>query len=243
MHKENCFITLTYDDDHLPDDGSLRKRDWQLFAKKLRRRFEPKRFRYYHCGEYGERNRRPHYHACLFGVDFRDKELWTVRDDVPLYRSALLSEVWGQGFCTVGEVTFESAAYVARYVMKKVTGAAAEDHYVCRETGAVLEPEYTTMSRGDKHGSGGIGRGFYDRYRDDLFPRDVCVVRSVQCAVPRYYSGLYELDCPERYEEVRARRQEKARRYDHDRTPERLRAREICTEARVDRLVRPLGDK
>ena len=130
MHEKNCFITLTYDDAHLPGDRSLHYRDFQLFIKRLRKRYPGRRIRYYMAGEYGENFGRPHWHACLFGIDFDDKSLWKrTSANSLLYRSADLELLWPFGYSSIGDVTFESAAYVARYIMKKVTGKNADQHY------------------------------------------------------------------------------------------------------------------
>jgi len=207
LHADNCFVTLTYADDKLPDDGNLRKEDFQKFLKRLRHKTG--RFRYFHCGEYGERFGRPHYHACFFGVDFPDRVIYSEQDNVRLYTSQVLADCWGHGFCTVGDLTFESAAYVARYVMKKVTGDRADSHYMRlnEDTGELtqVEPEYVTMSRRP-----GIGRDWYEKFSTDVFPRDECVVREAVCKPPRYYDGLYEISNPEGFADVKRRRQEKA---------------------------------
>ena len=97
MYDRNCFVTLTYDDEHLPPNGSLNKRDFQLFMKRLRKRYGSG-IRYYQCGEYGELLGRPHHHAILFNFDFDDKVLWSVRDGVRLYRSASLEQLWPHGY-------------------------------------------------------------------------------------------------------------------------------------------------
>ena len=127
LHKENCFITLTYNDEHLPEHGHLIYRDFQLFMKRLRKRTGV-RVRFYMCGEYGENFGRPHFHACLFGYNFPDLVRWKAGKST-LYRSKLLESLWTDGYSSVGEVSFESAAYVARYILKKVTGDDAEAHY------------------------------------------------------------------------------------------------------------------
>lgn len=122
LHDENCFITLTYDPEHLPiyfrDDGpalgTLCKEDFQNFMKRLRERIGTK-IRFFHCGEYGEQLGRPHYHAIIFGYDFADKTPIEVSDGGHnQFVSEMLTEVWGKGRCTIGAVTFDSAAYVAR---------------------------------------------------------------------------------------------------------------------------------
>lgn len=183
LYDKNCFITLTYDPDHLPKDGSIDVRDFQLFMKRLRKAYSDIRIRFFHCGEYGERLGRPHYHACVFGFDFPDKLLYSIRNGNNLYTSQSCTSIWGKGLAVIGDVTFESAAYVARYITKKITGEDAADHYGERR------PEYITMSRRP-----GIGRGWYDKFRSDVYPHDYTVVRGVKVKPPKYYDGLYEVD-------------------------------------------------
>jgi len=160
LYDENSFLTLTYSPENLPSNGSLVKRDLQLFFKRLRKSLPEKKIRYFACGEYGDRNGRPHYHVCLFNHNFRDRYLYTVRDGVALYRSESLERLWPAGFSTIGDVTFESAAYVARYTMKKFKGDEDEKkkHYeICdSETGEIhdLLPEFAIMSRRPGIGSG-----------------------------------------------------------------------------------------
>lgn len=133
LHKDNCFITLTYNDANLPSDKSLHYYDFQCFMKRLRKQYPGSKIRYYMCGEYGENFGRPHFHACIFGFNFDDLKLWKVQNKQKLYRSKKLEKLWDKGHSSVGTVTFESAAYVARYIMKKVTGDAAKNHYTfCR---------------------------------------------------------------------------------------------------------------
>lgn len=183
LFKENMFITLTYNNDHLPADGSLHVEHFQLFMKRLRRYFqnEGKKLRFFHCGEYGDTYGRPHYHACIFGVDFSDKVLWRDTAGIPLYSSDTLNDLWGLGYCIIGEVTYDSAAYVARYIMKKITGDKAEAYYSGKK------PEYITMSRRP-----GIGRGWYEKYKGDVFPHDYTVVNGAKVKPPKFYLGLYE---------------------------------------------------
>ena len=160
MHDDNCFITLTYNPENLPPDCGLIKSDFQKFMKRYRRAFPGKEIRFYHCGEYGDANNRPHYHAVIFGHNFDDwMYLFDSPSGEPIYTSPTLERIWGHGFVTVGSVTFESAAYVARYVMKKINGPLKEKidektdlkHYerVNAFTGEIIEvmPEYSTMSR------------------------------------------------------------------------------------------------
>ena len=235
MYEDNCFLTLTYDDDSLPQWGSLRKRDFQLFMKRLRKKFPEKTIRYYHCGEYGEITARPHYHACLFNFDFPDKYFFTMRRKCHVYKSDTLDELWGQGITEIGNVTFDSAAYVARYIMKKVTGPMAEEHYqvIQEETGEIgeREPEYTTMSRRP-----GIGKAWWDKFKAEVFPLDEVVINGKVIKPPRYYDNLYEIEDPKGKEAMQATRD--ANRMRADETPDRLRVREVCTKERVNRFTR-----
>ena len=239
LHERNCFITLTYDDAHLPADGSLNLDHFQKFMKRLRKRFGDG-IRFFHCGEYGENFGRPHYHACLFNFDLPDREFWSCREDVNLYTSKILSSLWPFGFVTVGDVTFESAAYVARYVMKKVTGDNASDHYRFTNeiTGQVYDrkPEYVTMSRRP-----GIGRGWVDKYLDDVYPFDFIVINGVKCKPPRFYDGVYELSLSGNTVALKGSRVVNAKKHSCDNSDSRLLVRsEICSH-RMDRLVRNLS--
>ena len=127
-HERSAFITLTYDEEHLPQDGGLDVSHFQKFMKRLRKKRGKVRF--FHCGEYGDMKGRPHYHAILFGIDFWDDQvLVEEKNDNPYYISAELAQLWPFGQHRIGEVTFESSAYVARYIMKKITGKQAPEHY------------------------------------------------------------------------------------------------------------------
>lgn len=179
LHDQNCFLTLTYDDENLPGD-SLVKKHYVDFFKRLRDYYNYPPVKYYHCGEYGGKTKRPHYHACVFGFDFPDKKLYkrySVRgcdQEVRLYTSESLEARWGKGFCTIGDVTWSSAAYCARYVVDKITGPKAEAHYYGRT------PEYSTSSN---H----IGTGWYEKYKEGLWNDDYAVSRGHRVSVPRYY--------------------------------------------------------
>jgi hypothetical protein len=241
LYEQNSFITLTYDDEHLPYGGTLVKKHFQDFMKRLRKHIYPRKVRYYHCGEYGDQLKRPHYHACLFNVDFsEDKVLFSERDGNLLYTSETLQVLWPYGFSTVGDLTFESAAYCARYVLKKVTGKNHDDHYLrCDEDGVAfwLEPEYTTMSRRP-----GIGKDWYDKYKSDVFPSDEVPVpgSGVFKKVPRYYEALLESEDPDAYEQIKEER--KAFRLEHagEYSPDRLMAKYKVQLAKKKMLPRAL---
>ncbi len=229
MHEQNSFLTLTYDQLHVPADYGLRKEAFPLFMKRLRKAVSPQRVRYFHCGEYGEETRRPHYHAVLFGLDFSfDRVPWTERNGHTLYRSESLEDIWKLGQVLIGEVTFESAAYVARYVVKKVTGSGADAAYerVDGDTGECyqVEPEFATMSR-----SPGIGMTWIQKYLADVYPWDEVISNGHPSKPPRAYDRYLESVDPVLSKKVRKART-KERRYE-DETQKRLRVREMCTQA------------
>jgi len=201
LYDDNCFITLTYDDEHLPSDLSLHKKDFQDFMKRLRKNYPDVNIRYYHCGEYGEEKQRPHYHACLFNFDFDDKIKWKKQNDFWLYVSETLNKIWGKGYCVIGDVTFDSAAYVARYIEKKLLTSDQEKkdaHYKGRL------PEYTTMSRRP-----GIGRGWYDKYKNDIYPSDFAVIGERKVKPPKFYDNLLKNQNPTEFEILKKSRIEK----------------------------------
>lgn len=234
LYESNCFITLTYDEANLPYDGSLNVAHFQKFMKRLRKKYG-KKIKYYHCGEYGELTARPHFHACIFNHDFDDKVLFRTVNDNDIYTSEALTRLWPFGFSTIGDVTFESAAYVARYILKKVNGEKADEHYekTIESTGEVikLSPEYTTMSNG-------IGKGWYEKWKEDVYPSDSISHRGKLQKPPAYYDGLYELEDPEGFEKIKLRRKQEARKHTKDNTPERLATREKVKQAQLTFLKR-----
>lgn len=235
-HNHCSFITLTYSRDHLPKNGSLAYGDFQRFMKRLRKKYGHARF--YMCGEYGENLDRPHYHACLFGVDFHeDRKLWKNNNGFPLYRSPTLEILWPFGFSTIGDLTFETAAYTARYIMKKVTGSLAEPHYqrVDPDTGEVINlvPEFNKMSL-----KPGIGKQFFDKYKTDIYPHDYLVVNGAKSKPPRYYDKqLKKLD-PLLLDDVKTEREFKAMSNRKDNTDVRLAAREAVASAALSQIKR-----
>lgn len=226
MHKDNCFVTLTYDDAHLPSDYGLQKMDLTNFFKRLRYNTGVK-LRYFACGEYGDLYSRPHYHICIFGYRPKDLQLIAQNRGVNLYTSQEILKAWqGRGFVSIGDVTFESAAYVARYVMKKVTGDRAEEHYQGRE------PEYVVMSRRP-----GIAASWFEKYSEDVYPNDYLVVRdSIKCKPPRYFDSLYDVYYGEgAIESIKAEREAKSIRKFNRNLDEYTLSRMI-TKARVCQL-------
>lgn len=220
-HDESWFCTFTYDDDHVPrsyypdpETGeaipslTLRKRDFQLLMKRIRKKFSDDHIRFFMAGEYGSQTFRPHYHAIIFGLHLKDLVPYkTVREAdqyYTYYNSEELQECWPFGFVVVGEVTWESCAYTARYVMKKLKGKESvfyEKHNI--------QPEFTLMSRRP-----GIARQYYDDH-PDLYSFDFINLSTPtggkRFRPPRYYDKLFEVDFPEKAAELKAVRARLAR--------------------------------
>lgn len=220
FHDQNCFITLTYSPECLPANLSVDVRHWQLFAKRLRKKKGP--FRFLHCGEYGEENKRPHYHALLFGIDFKKDQVELEGRKYPTFTSDELVSVWKNGFCSIGDLTYQSAQYVARYVMKKATGPLAEKEYerVHPLTGECwqVKPPYITMSRRP-----GIGSKWIDKFKSDVFPDDFVVHDGRKFRPPTFYDKRLS---EEELLSVKRKRRDAANKHKWNNSSDRLRVRE-----------------
>ena len=116
-HKDNCFITLTYENNPV----YLHKEHMQNFLKKLRKKIAPAKIKYFSCGEYGDKLHRPHYHLIIFGYDFKDKIFWKLsKSDKAMYISKELEDLWGYGLCTVQEANIQTVQYSAKYATKRI---------------------------------------------------------------------------------------------------------------------------
>lgn len=191
FHEENYFITLTFSDKYLPVDFSIRSWHLQDFWKRTRHALDEEasffdgafssvpRIKYYAAGEYGDENFRPHYHASVFGLPLRklgDLTYHAKSKDFTLYRSSFLERLWPWGFVSVGEFSFETAGYVARYPLTKALKGGRADY---AEVG--LEPERSWISKG-------IGRSWYEAYKAETWRDDYIVnSRGHTMAVPRTY--------------------------------------------------------
>jgi len=253
MHEDNCVITLTYDDQNLPSGETLIKSDFKKFMYRLREKLKPIRIRFYHCGEYGEmeadigkpqlesRLGRPHYHAVIFGYQFKDLQLWQKKVTGNVYTSATLEKIWGKGFVTVMDLTLKSAGYVARYITKKINGDLKDEHYqkVCQTTGEIypVQQEYATMSNRP-----GIGKAWWENYKSDVFPSDDIIVLSKNSyhhvPTPKYYDTQLERENPSLYEKIKERRQSFALEHIKDNTLKRLKDREVCKVAQTKNQYR-----
>ena len=240
LYDFNSFVTLTYDNEHLPEYNSLDYKHFQDFMKRLRKRFSGTTIRFYMCGEYGDESLRPHYHACLFNCFFPDRRRRPGSNSgAILYTSEILSKLWPFGLSSIGDVTFESAAYVARYVLKKVTGDDADSHYRSIDplTGevSVRVPEFAHMSL-----KPGIGAGWFDKFGSDVFPHDFVVSRGTEAKPPRFYDKLLHLRDPSMLEDVKYSRYTRAMLRQDDNSDERLAVRETVALAKLSNLPRVL---
>ena len=222
----NCVLTLTINNDYIENKhqdcthcpifkrhgnrcgpGSLCKKEFQDFMKRLRKRFDGMEpvyadtekgtkvhypIRFFQCGEYGDKLGRPHFHACIFNFDFTDKYFWKKsKSGTRLYRSPILEELWTIGNCEIGELTWEAAAYIARYCTKKVNGDRSAEHYLelDESTGELyyLEPEYITMSRRP-----GIGYTWLTENSGDCYPKDFLTHKGLKYKIPGFYDRKTE---------------------------------------------------
>lgn len=245
LYDQNCFITLTYNEAHLPDNNDLDYREFQLFMKRLRKKAKRK-IKFFMCGEYGDNLGRPHYHACIFNFDFNDRVHYkTGKSGCKIYTSKTLDALWSDrnnnplGFCTVGDVNPATAGYVARYVLKKRLGHGSDEHYktIDMETGEVLTKtkEFNRMSL-----KPGVGKVFYDKYKSDMFPLDVCVVNGVATKPPKYYFKKLKEENPEMHDQICYERETKALKNALDNLPERLEVKEVILREKIKLLNREL---
>lgn len=227
--------------------------------KRLRKAY-PQKIRFYACGEYGEICKkcgkpqqgtrrclchifspslgRPHFHALLFNIRFKDRELWATQNGEKLYYSKTLEEIWGNGFTLTGEVNHKSSAYVARYILKKMTGEKAKNWYQGKK------PEFVTMSRGGKSPEGknlkGIGNTWYQKYKESAFPHNYVIIDGQKRKTPSYYKNILKEEEYDKYvdvlEDTLARVERKPEEFTHE---ARLR-KEKYTRLVTERLIRPM---
>lgn len=217
-HKSSYFVTLTYDNDHVPwscssdpetgevtqDVMTLCKRDFQLFMKRLRKALPDQRLRFFAAGEYGSESFRPHYHAIIFGLELNDLVLYkrALNDKYSYYNSPTLERAWSRdgvkiGHVVVGKVTWETCAYTARYILKKQKGQTASVYDEFN-----IEPEFSLMSR-----KPGIARNFYEQNKSRILLRSFFNISTEdggrRIYPPRYYNQLFDIEYPEESAKIR----------------------------------------
>lgn len=239
----NTFITLTVEDGCMEEvfpRGNLEHRPFQLFMKRLReytqgfeyierpswfnrKGWNPRPIRALMCGEYGSLNLRPHYHSCLFNFDFKDKVFWAIRDGHVLYRSPTLERLWPYGFSTIGDLSFNVAAYVARYTVKKngvdgdfqefrdVDGMyhfmrTGEEYNYDPLTGEIRKSPYIVHPYGY-----GLGRFWIEKYGRDTYKDDFIVERGFKYRPPHYYDKIFDSKYPEEMARIKEEREAQAK--------------------------------
>ena len=195
MYKECVFITLTYDEDHLPagrvSRPTLVKEDLQNFMKRLRYFIEPDKVRFFGCGEYGTLNKRPHYHLIIFGLSLHDKRVFT--NAIYDHKSKgyyCLCKAWDKGLVHCGFVSVGSANYVAQYQLKKIKGKGAQDKY--KSLGIV--PEFALMST-----KPGIGLKFMELHGDEFIRDGYIIQQGKKVGIPRYYKDKLDIKNSDTY--------------------------------------------
>lgn len=268
LHNQNCFVTLTYEPGQVPtintytreiyrgyigqvNDGvvtdtlTLWPEDVTKFIKRLRKHIagnNKSNIKYFYCGEYGSTTFRPHYHILVFGWQPDDLEYWKTVNGYPYFLSESLSRVWGHGFITVGQVTWETAAYTARYTLKKLRKA---DEWDRREEFGLL-PEYVRMSL-----KPGIGREYYELNKEKIYELDEIILpREGKARVvkpPKYYDKMFDIEQPNRMEEIREARETVARMRMQSKMSgttrdlwQQLKAEQEAKERAIRQLIRPL---
>lgn len=243
MHEDNCFITLTYEGDQY-NQASLNYKHFQDFAKRLRYQLGP--FRFFMGGEYGELYKRPHYHACLFGMQFPDRIPWRTMDTGhTLYTSKILSDLWTHGENnSIGEITYASAAYVAGYCTKKLTisnrtPSGPLEHAYTRINPHTLEiyqvePEFGHMSLRP-----GIGSKWIEKYKTDAYGTQgerghITDNNGSHIPVPKYYDQHLEQHFGLEYDQLQFEREKLAYENRHKSTPERNAAAEKIAYAKLN---------
>lgn len=260
LFSDNCFITLTYSPEKLPLRGGVSVLDDEHlsdFWKRLRKHNKgfteiedystgkwSKPIRYVACGEYGDKLGRPHYHASLFNFNFTDLVQfgWSkpIRGfkSVPLYTSPTLEKLWGHGYVNVAPFNANTAAYVARYVMKKINGKAAEQHYRHFDlgTGEVIDRPREFSRQSNKPG---IGAHWYHRFKDDIYPHDHYVYDGRVMRPPKYYDLLFERESPTLFSQIRRKRLASKPLMDEEFFRD-MEAKNVIVEQHVQQFIRSL---
>lgn len=245
LYEKNSFLTLTYNQKNLPNDQSISKETLQKFIRRLRKQLYPKLIRYFGCGEYGEKLGRPHYHLILFNHDFDDKEIheygqvdYDARSDsvgfkkgkYPKYKSKTLENIWGKGFCTIGEVSFESACYVSRYITKKINGPLEKSHYKGKL------PEFCLMSKRP-----GIGKTWIMENFNEIYPKDYFTINGKKCRPIKYYDKCFQRYCADSgqymlWDQIKYERSKKVKNEDSMRNHQKAGFRKIATKPLIRKL-------
>lgn len=248
--QEECwFITLTYADEYvrtktvknektgeIKQGLTLYKKDLQNFFKRLRRHYEyhynHTGIRFYAAGEYGEKTKRPHYHTCVYNMPIYTENKLYKKNEIgqPIWTNEEIEKIWGKGFITIGRVTWDTAAYTARYMLKKQKGENAKWFYESE----AKEPEFTIMSR-----KPGIAKEYYDKNYEKIYKNDEIIIpkgnKSLKIKPPKYYDTLYDIDNHEMMEEIKLNRRENAKKREAIKLSKTTKTREELKEIEENR--------
>lgn len=250
-HNQSVCMTLSYDDEHLPEGGNLCPRDVELFIKRLRKHVSKetgRKVRYFYVGEYGTANGRPHYHFLLFGYDFSADRQRVTSSRLPAdrtkYKSDTLSRLWGNGLCDIGSVNPGAARYVMKYLLKADRTIAAYDPHLVRSViGAPRRVEVLPFHR--QSSSPGIGGRYLDDCGFEMYLSDVAMYKTrsgvVRAPMPRYYDRRFSQQETDSVEWVKARRIARAK--EKALPIERLMAREEIMRLAAERRGRGESDR
>lgn len=244
MHDCAEFVTLTYNDQNLPEYRDLRQKDMQNFFKRLRRKYPSNNIRYVYCGEYGDNTSRPHYHAIVYGLKLTDKKLHDYNNrHEPRYTSQELAELWSHGDCLTGEVTADSCKYVARYMLKDAESGLWKDDYA--DVDSVTGEIYLRQKPFARYSlNPAIGKTWFDKYKTDVFPRDEIILKTKSGykphPVPDYYLRLLERESAELAEQIKQKRIAKltTKQARAEQKPARLAVKEKVLRARLKESLR-----
>lgn len=223
LHDKNGFVTLTYNDDNLPQYNSLHYPDLQRFWKRLRKKFG--KLRYYAVGEYGDKTQRPHYHACVFGQEFTDDRVILRKTPTLLWTSPHLEEAWGLGHVSVGALNFQTAQYTSSYVTKKLNN---KKQYVRvdTDTGELIKLEQPRAFMSLKPA---IGLEWLKTNRHYTYDHDRVVINGRPQKPPKYYDLWLEKQSPIQHDYIKENRRHRATKM----TDEQTHARAINAHARA----------
>lgn len=196
----SLFVTLTYDDDHLPPDGSLNKKDVQDFIKRLKKKFKSSKenpIRQIYCGEYGEKTKRPHYHCILFNVDFPDKRKHYISPGShQVFTSRILSELWGNGIAEFGFAEPGSVAYLFKYILKKKSRKEKLRPLSIERDGITYDVEHEFIEASRNPGIGGFLRGSKSLNKGFLS------VNGRKTKLPKYYLEWLRKNDPDSFDYI-----------------------------------------
>lgn len=238
---QNYFVTLTYDDEHLPEGETLEPKEFSNFIKRLRKymrdkKIQSKGIRFMGCGEYGEERGRPHYHVILFNCKLPTDSFYNPRisNKNTYWQNEIIEKCWNKGIINVSDVTWNTIAYTARYITKKIYGAKAEEEY----QGKV--PEFFRTSRNP-----GIGGYYYDEHASEIYENDEIIITNKKGAAsqkpPKYFDRLLDRDNPELLENLkrtrRKRASDNARVLDEQSSYTRLERLAINARSKADKML------